>query len=180
MSPGSEHRPPTELGRALLTAARGEDPPASSRERALELVDAAPLAAPAKPRLRRRWLLGALPAAALLLGVLFVRAKLRDEPTAPVAEPRATVRAADAPAATASAVPIARPSPAASATASASASAVASAEPPPTAVAAKGTGPAATRTAGPAATAKPPAGGGGACGCAAGDLMCFMRCSQKK
>ncbi len=173
MSGASEHRPVSPLGQQLLAAARDDDPPRSSVQRALEQVDA-DAGAPAPTR---RWWRWALPAAAVVLGsVAFAFIRLGGNNESVVAEPlpAAAMSAAPTSATTsASAVKMAVALP----TASASAATSSSASRAPSTLAQRRPATPVAKTA-----AKPPAASKrvGSCGCAPTNLMCVMRCKQKK
>ena len=180
--------PESALGRALLAAAREESPPAGSYERAMTGVDRA-LGGRAR-RARSRWLLGgalSLAAAAAAV-VIVVRVKgsaatqlaplATSGPTEQHASTAPSASALEVVQAEATATASGAVSSAALATAHATAVAMAPtfppAPPPPPAGGKAGPGPSAT--VGP--TAASPAVR--ACGCAAADLLCAMRCSAKK
>ena len=185
MSPKSPDRPQGELGRQLLAAARDDAPPASSRQRALALIDSSelpespstPILAGARRRPDRRWLHWALAAAAVFAGaVAFALLKPSKDSSAVAVEPVATAPLAAT--ATAANDELAMPTPEPSA--SASASAVATAGPPPPAVAAKGTSGPPSASANVTTKPTPRSAGSGSCGCSPDDLMCHMRCAEKK
>jgi len=180
MSPDPSFEPKSELGRQLLKAGRDDEPPEGATDRALELVEST-FAAEEAPAPKRRWALWALPAAAVVVGVVVV-AQLRESSTEqPVAEPVPTSTADPAPTATATAAATAKVAtrPPASASASASASAtVKVATRPPKGYRPKTSSGGKTAGTGSAGKTKPPPAKG-ACGCAAEDLMCQMRCGQK-
>lgn len=191
MSPESPHRPSSELGRQLLASARDEAPPEASTQRALDFLDQADASAsaadgatdegtPASSR-GTRWILWALPAAAILVGVAWASVlRQPGEGETSVAEPAVTLSpdltAAATAAATATEIEVALPA------ASARPSASASAKPAPSAVAHRDPARPPTGKRPPTASKPPPKSGGakGACGCKSDDLMCMMRCSKKK
>lgn len=174
MSSVPPHRP-SELGRSLLAAAREEQPPEASVERAYELVETDRGVAPT--RVRERWILWALPAAAVLIGVVLVTALRPPEkngatlttPTpVPTVSPEPPLPIPTEVTASSAEIEIAQPSPSASASASPPSPVAVRPQPaPPPAAAPKAAGPSSPKAGAP-------------CGCAAGDLMCQMRCSQKK
>jgi len=180
--------PESALGKALLAAAREESPSASSHERAMRGVDRA-LGRRAE-RARTRWLLGGALglAAAAAAVVIVVRVKgsaatqlaplATSEPTEQHASSAPSASALEMMQAEATATASGAASSALSATAHATAVAMATTLPPappsPPAGGKAGAGPSAT--VGP--TAASPAAR--ACGCAAADLLCAMRCSAKK
>jgi hypothetical protein len=181
MSPDPSFSPKSELGQQLLKAGRDDEPPEGSTDRALELVDSAFVAEEPAPA-KRRWALWALPAAAGLLGIVLFAWWPTPAAEQPVAEPVVTPSAAAEPTATAtaSALVATRPLPEASASASAT-TAVASRPPagwkPKTASGGKTSS--GGKTAGSSPKTPPPPPAKGACGCAADDMMCQMRCGQK-
>ncbi len=167
MSTSDPDRPDDELNDVLFAAARADAPPEASLHQALELVDSAYF----EPRAGKRWLLWALPAAAVLLGsavLIIMRAPGTTE--IPVAAPPTTVlRSAPPTAATATAVAVVPLPPTASASASSSVRAVAVKGPLRPYKAKKAAAP---------ATAKKPAHkskAGAACPCAPSDMMCQMQ-----
>jgi hypothetical protein len=167
-------RPRSELGAKLLAAARDEAPPSASLERALAVAESTATDAasaddvedPASRVASRRWPFAVLAAAALLTSLIAVLWG-RPRESAPLAQPW-TIPPVAPPAATND---VAMPEP----------SVTADPSPPPSRIAVRDTpkprpaSGAAPPPARPSAGAKP-----AACGCAPDDLMCHVRCSDKK
>ncbi|MBW2456394.1 MAG: hypothetical protein JRI68_17875 [Deltaproteobacteria bacterium] len=181
MSPDPLFEPKSKLGRQLLTAGRDDEPPEASTQRALDQVESA-YATDEPTKEGRRWSLWALPAAAVLLGGVLLVLWTTPPAENPVAEPVVTTASVPAPTATAAATATAKVATRPPATASASASAtgaVVATRPPKGWKPKTGGGKTASggKASGSPATTKPPAKS--ACGCAAADMMCQMRCTQK-
>lgn len=195
MTSSSRDSSGSELSKQLIAAARAEGPSEASLARVQAEIDGAGVAGASagepdlslselRPVSKPRLGVWAMAAAALslagVLGLLWMQKS--DAPTAGTAQAPATVAPATPPTAeaVATAEPTALASAAATAAPSASSSASASFEiavrgPRGTGRAPKATGSQAPGKAKPAA-AKP----GSKCGCAPADLMCNMRCAEKK
>jgi hypothetical protein len=170
-------RPDDGLRSHLLAAAEADGPPERSRQRALDLVDALPAVENEVPSVRApaprgRWAAWMLAAAAAFFGVATFglvtrrsgdRQLILSEPPVWRSHDRApTPQGSQVSPAPHPAAP--QPDPVAER---------------PTPVQPR-TGPAPSPAPGPMPGPKPQTGGSGACGCKGDDLMCNMRCSQKK